>query len=189
MPDRKKEALHEEAPLVEPETLQPDPLEEAPAQDADALAKEAAEAPAEPTVEQQLAELGDRYLRLAAEYDNFRKRTARERESQSAFVVCETVAKFLPLLDSLDQAAAHREGDTEAVREGLEKVLQVLRDTLAQLGLAEIDTTGAFDPNLHNAVLHTEDETLPQNTIVDVFQKGYLFGDRVVRHAMVSVAN
>ena len=131
----------------------------------------------------------DKYLRLAAEYDNFRKRTARERESLTAFVVSETVQKFLPVLDSLQLADAHRDGNPEDILAGLDKVLEALNATLASLGLTEIDTSGEFDPNLHNAVMHVEDESLPKNSIVEVFQKGYLYQGKVVRHAMVKVAN
>jgi molecular chaperone GrpE len=142
-----------------------------------------------PTAEQQLAELSDKYMRLAAEFDNYRKRTARERDSLTAFVVSDTVSRFLPLLDSLQLADAHREGSPEEILKGLDKVLEGLSATLASIGLTEIDTSGEFDPNLHNAVMHVEDETLPANSIAEVFQKGYLYKDKVVRPAMVKVAN
>ena len=147
------------------------------------------DAPEQPSLEQQLAEQNDKYMRLAAEYENFRKRTARERESLTAFVVSETVQKFLPVLDSLQLADAHRDGNPEDILAGLDKVLEALNATLTSLGLTEIDTSGELDPNLHNAVMHVEDESLPKNSIVEVFQKGYLYQDKVVRHAMVKVAN
>ena len=167
-------------PGMEPETKETEPEQEleqngTPEESGVAVQPE----PEQPSLEQQLAEQNDKYMRLAAEYDNFRKRTARERESLTAFVVSETVQKFLPVLDSLQLADAHREG----------KVLEALNATLASLGLTEIDTSGEFDPNLHNAVMHVEDESLPKNSIVEVFQKGYLYQGKVVRHAMVKVAN
>ena len=101
----------------------------------------------------------------------------------------ETVQKFLPVLDSLQLADAHRDGNPEDILAGLDKVLEALNATLTSLGLTEIDTSGEFDPNLHNAVMHVEDESLPKNSIVEVFQKGYLYQGKVVRHAMVKVAN
>ena len=143
----------------------------------------------QPSLEEQLAEQSDKYMRLAAEYDNFRKRTARERESLTAYVVKETVQKFLPVLDSLQLADAHRDGNPEDILAGLDKVLEALSTTMVAMGLTEIDTSGQFDPNLHNAVMHVEDDALPKNSIAEVFQKGYLYQDTVVRHAMVKVAN
>ncbi|MBQ2697316.1 MAG: nucleotide exchange factor GrpE, partial [Clostridia bacterium] len=163
-----EEELSEETaePAVEPET-----------------AEAAPEQPAVPTAEEQLAELNDRYMRLAAEYDNFRKRTARERESLTAFVVCDTAARFLPVIDSLQLAEAHKNGKPEDILAGLDKVLEALTTTLKSIGLEEIDTSGEFDPNWHNAVMHVEDESLPANAIAEVFQKGYKYQDKVVRHA------
>lgn len=152
-------------------------------------APEPEQQPEQPTLEEQLAEQSDKYMRLAAEYDNFRKRTARERESLTAYVVKETVQKFLPVLDSLQLADAHRDGNPEDILAGLDKVLEALSTTMTAMGLTEIDTSGQFDPNLHNAVMHVEDDTLPKNAIAEVFQKGYLYQDIVVRHAMVKVAN
>ena len=177
-------------PGMEPETKETEPEQEleqngAPEESGVAVQPE----PEQPSLEQQLAEQNDKYMRLAAEYDNFRKRTARERESLTAFVVSETVQKFLPVLDSLQLADAHRDGNPEDILAGLDKVLEALNATLASLGLTEIDTSGEFDPNLHNAVMHVEDESLPKNSIVEVFQKGYLYQGKVVRHAMVKVAN
>jgi len=104
-------------------------------------------------------------------------------------VVKETVQKFLPVLDSLQLADAHRDGNPEDILAGLDKVLEALSTTMTAMGLTEIDTSGQFDPNLHNAVMHVEDDTLPKNSIAEVFQKGYLYQDIVVRHAMVKVAN
>ena len=177
-------------PGMEPETKETEPEQEleqngAPEESGVAVQPE----PEQPSLEQQLAEQNDKYMRLAAEYDNFRKRTARERESLTAFVVSETVQKFLPVLDSLQLADAHRDGNPEDILAGLDKVLEALNATLTSLGLTEIDASGEFDPNLHNAVMHVEDESLPKNSIVEVFQKGYLYQGKVVRHAMVKVAN
>lgn len=140
-------------------------------------------------LEGQLAEANDRYLRLAAEYDNFRKRTMREREQQTAFVVADTVARFLPLSDALLEAAKYLDANPQDVKEGLIKVERSLTELMTALGLTEIDTNCPFDPNLHNAVLHVQDESLPEGAIVEVMRKGYQLGERVVRHAIVSVAN
>ncbi len=161
----------------------------APEEQTGGSAPEPEQQPEQPTLEEQLAEQSDKYMRLAAEYDNFRKRTARERESLTAYVVKETVQKFLPVLDSLQLADAHRDGNPEDILAGLDKVLEALSTTMTAMGLTEIDTSGQFDPNLHNAVMHVEDDTLPKNSIAEVFQKGYLYQDIVVRHAMVKVAN
>jgi len=115
------------------------------------------------TQAEELEELNDRYMRLAAEYDNYRKRSQREREAMTAYVVSDTVARFLPLLDSLEIAGKYKDASAEAVHEGLERVLRAMSDILAGLGLVEIDTSGTFDPELHNAVLHMEDKELPEH--------------------------
>ncbi|HWP79063.1 MAG TPA: nucleotide exchange factor GrpE [Candidatus Acidoferrum sp.] len=135
----------------------------------------------------QLAALDDKYMRLAAEYDNFRKRTAKEREALTGFVVRDTAAKFLPVLDSLNIAISG--GGNEAVTAGLTLVSRAICDVLTSVGIEEIETAGTFDPNLHNAVVHIDDPALPENSVVEVLQKGYKYKDIVIRHAMVKVAN
>ena len=135
-----------------------------------------------------LAAAEDKYLRLAAEYDNFRKRTAKERENLFADVYADALAVFLPVLDNLERAAQYTDG--EAVAKGVAMTLKGLTDTLEKLGITEIEAQGAaFDPAVHNAVMHVEDDSLGESVVAEVLQKGYRKGDRILRYAMVKVAN
>ena len=138
---------------------------------------------------QMVAESGDKYLRLAAEYDNYRKRTAKEKESLYGSAKADTVKPFLDVYDNLLRGAAqYAEGDPN--RTGLEMICKQFVDVLAKLGATEIDALGKpFDPALHNAVMHVEDEEIEESTVVEVFQKGFIMGDKVLRFAMVKVAN
>ena len=139
--------------------------------------------------EQQLAEAQDRYLRLAAEYDNFRKRSQKERENLYTEIKAETVGKFLPVFDNLLRALEQETAD-EAYKKGVEMTMTGLREIMTGLGVAEFGEVGEeFDPTMHNAVMHCEDESLGENTIAEVFQKGFRVGEKVVRFAMVKVAN
>ena len=142
-------------------------------------------------VEEQTAALAaaeDKYLRLAAEYDNFRKRTAKERENLFADVYADALAVFLPVIDNLERAAQYSDG--ENVTKGVAMTLKSVSESLEKLGVTEIEALGKpFDPALHNAVLHVEDESVGENVVVEVLQKGYRKGDRVLRYAMVKVAN
>lgn len=131
----------------------------------------------------------DAYLRLAAEYDNYRKRSQKEREALYTDIKAETVGKFLPVFDNLERALANETAD-EAYKKGVEMTMAELRKIMEGLGVTEFGEKGdAFDPNLHNAVMHIEDESLEKNVIAQVFQKGFRVGDKVVRFAMVQVAN
>ena len=124
-----------------------------------------------------LADANDKYLRLAAEYDNYRKRTTREKENVYDTAKADTIKPFLAVL-----------GDGH--RQGLEMICKQFIDVLGQMGVTEIPALGQpFDPEKHNAVMHTEDEAAGENTIVEVFQKGFMIGDKVLRFAMVKVAN
>ncbi|MBR2312830.1 MAG: nucleotide exchange factor GrpE [Clostridia bacterium] len=135
-----------------------------------------------------LASLNDTYLRLAAEYDNFRRRTAKEREGIYTDAFGEALNVLFPVVDNLERAAQYSDG--ENVAKGVELTLKSVRDTFTKLGVTEIDPVGeAFDPNLHNAVMHVEDDTVGESVVVEVLQKGYCRGDRVLRYAMVKVAN
>ena len=137
----------------------------------------------------QTARQEDKYLRLAAEYDNYRRRTAKEKESIWADVKAETAAAFLPVYDNLERALKQESSD-EAFKKGVEMTMNQLKDVLSKLGMEEIPALGeTFDPNLHNAVMHVEDDSVGENIIVDVFQAGFKAGDKVVRFAMVKVAN
>ena len=128
----------------------------------------------------------DKYLRMMAEYDNFRKRRAKEKEGVYADAYGDCIANILPILDNLERAAAYDQ--LEGLKKGLEMTAKAFSDALEKMGITEIETK-TFDPNLHNAVMHVEDETLGDSEIVEVFQKGYCKGDKVIRYAMVKVAN
>ena len=172
MEERPVEELpQEEAPVQEtPETPGPD------AGELDALRK-------------ALVDKEDQYLRLAAEYDNFRKRSQKEKEGLYQGAKSDAVAAFLPVYDNLDRALKQETAD-EAYKKGVEMTMTGLKDILAKLGVEEIPALGeTFDPALHNAVMHVEDESAGENTVVDVFQAGFKLGDKVIRFAMVKVAN
>ena len=141
------------------------------------------------SVKQQLAKEHDGYLRLAAEYDNFRKRSQKEKESLYTDIRSETVEKFLPVYDNLERALAQETQDA-AFKKGVEMTMNQLVSVMEKLGVVSFGAAGeAFDPQLHNAVMHVEDEALGENVIAEVFQKGFKVGDKVVRFAMVKVAN
>ena len=133
-------------------------------------------------------EINEKYMRMLAEYDNFRKRSAKEREGVYADAVSDTLTSVLPVLDNLERAEACR--DADGLAKGLELTLKSFRDTLERLGIQEIEALGkTFDPNVHNAVFHVDDESYGESEIVEVLMKGYKKGDKVVRYAMVKVAN
>jgi len=141
-------------------------------------------------LEATLAEANDRLLRMAAEFDNFKKRSQKEREGIYSDAVADTVKELLPLMDNMERAAAYAESDPAKVAEGVSMILKTFPEVLAKLGVAEEGEKGKkFDPNLHNAVMHVEDEAFGEEEIVEVFQKGYIRGDKVIRYAMVKVAN
>ena len=172
MEERPAEELpQEEAPVQEtPETPGPD------AGELDALRK-------------ALADKEDQYLRLAAEYDNFRKRSQKEKEGLYQGAKSDAVAAFLPVYDNLERALKQETAD-EAYKKGVEMTMTGLKDILSKLGVEEIPALGQpFDPALHNAVMHVEDENAGENTVVEVFQSGFRLGDKVIRFAMVKVAN
>ena len=138
---------------------------------------------------QLLAEAADKYLRLAAEYDNYRKRTAKEKESIWTEAKAQTVAAFLPVYDNLERALKQDTAD-EAYKKGVELTMKGLQDALTGLGVEVIPALGeTFDPNRHSAVMHVDDEEAGENTIVEVFQQGFICGEKVIRFAMVKVAN
>ena len=138
--------------------------------------------------EAQINELNDKYLRLAAEYDNFRRRSAKEREGIYADAYASAMSAIMPVIDNLERAAMYN--DAEKVRAGLELTFKSFADTLERLDIKAFGEAGeTFDPNIHNAVMHVEDEEKGEGEIVEVFQKGYIKGDKVIRYAMVKVAN
>ena len=139
--------------------------------------------------EEKYNEEHDTYLRLAAEFDNFRKRNAKEKETLYAAGKAEAVEKLLPVYDNLERALNQATND-EAYKKGVEMTMTQLVGILNGLGVEIFGQPGdAFDPNIHNAVMHTEDENLGENVISQVFQKGFKLGEKIVRFAMVQVAN
>lgn len=133
-------------------------------------------------------EKDDKYLRLAAEYDNFRRRSREEKDALYNTAMSDTVAELLPIIDNLERAAGFDDG--EKVREGLKMIASTTEQTLAKLGVEGFGKPGdKFDPNLHNAILHDEDDTDRENEITDVFQKGYKKGNKIIRFAMVKTVN
>ena len=172
---------------------------------AEASAAEAPEAEAEETftvtreqmekmeaLARQLEEQRDKFLRLAAEYDNYRKRTAKEKEGIYADAKIDTLTAMLPVYDNLERGLAqYRDEDAESPhRKGLEMVFSQFKESLAKLGVTPIDAVGQpFDPEKHNAVMHVEDDSVGENTVVEVLQQGFLLGERVLRFAIVKVAN
>ena len=140
-------------------------------------------------IEADLAAEKDKYLRLLAEYDNYRRRSTREREAIYADVRCDTLKKFLPVYDSLSRALAQTPDDDPA-RKGLEGIMNQYNTALNQLGVTAIEAVGQpFDANRHNAVMHMEDEAFGENIVAEVFQAGFKLGEKVIRHALVKVAN
>ena len=133
-------------------------------------------------------ELNDKYLRVAAEYDNFRRRSQKEKEGIYSDALSDSVKELLPLFDNLERASSFTESDKLA--EGLEMILKTIPDVLAKLKVECYGQKGdSFDPNLHNAIMHEENEEYGENEIVEVFQKGYKVNEKIIRHAMVKVAN
>lgn len=194
MASNEKEKLEPEA-IPEEETLPP------PEPDTEGKAAEGAEAapeipeetPQPPDELERLraekAELEDRNLRLMAEFGNFRNRTAKEKESIYGDAVADTLRSLLPVLDNLQRALESPCSDEE-YKKGVELIHRGLWDVLANQGVEEIAETGVpFDPNLHNAVMHIEDDSLGKNTVAQVLQKGYRMGGKILRYAMVQAAN
>ena len=151
--------------------------------DADRSAEQIAELTA------QLAAANDRYLRICAEYDNFRRRSQKEKDGLYGDIKADTIQKFLPVYDNLERALKQGTED-EAYRKGEEMIMTQFESTLEKLGVSVIESLGqTFDPTLHNAVMHVDDEEKGDNEIVEVFQQGFKLGEKVIRFAMVKVAN
>lgn len=132
----------------------------------------------------------DLFMRTAAEYENYRKRTQREKAAVYNDAAAATIEAILPIVDSLELALKSTNGEENDFTKGLSLIKTQLDTSFEKLGIKSIGEAGEeFDPNLHNAVMHIEDDSIADNTIVEVFQKGYSLSDRVIRHAMVKVAN
>lgn len=139
-------------------------------------------------LQEEIDVMKDRLLRITAEYENYRKRTAKEKEGIYSDAYVDVLKEVLPILDNLERAVA-AEGSLEDLRKGIEMTIKGCQDSFAKLGVEEIDASGEFDPNLHNAVMHIEDENLGKNIVAEVFQKGYKKDEKIIRHTMVKVAN
>lgn len=139
--------------------------------------------------EAELAEAKEKHLRMAAEYENYRKRSQKERDGIYTDAVSDVIGAILPIADNLERAAQYKE-EPEKVAEGLGLVSRSLADLLSKFGVEPFGAAGeSFDPNLHNAIMHVEDQAYGDGEILEVFQRGYRKGDRIVRYAMVKVAN
>ena len=140
-------------------------------------------------LKQELEETTDRYKRLMAEFDNYKKRSAKEREGLYNSLIADIITSLLPTLDNLEKAANAKTED-ESYKQGVELVLKQFTDTLSSLGVKEIETVGTtFNPELHEAVSSVQDDELGEKEIKEEFRKGYKIGDKVIRHSMVVVAN
>ena len=182
-----KEQNHNEEAESQPEEI----LEEQETEEtAEAETEETAEAEdPEKKLQEAIREQEDKYLRLLAEYDNYRKRSQKEKENAWTTAKADAVKEFLPVFDNLERALKQETAD-EAYAKGVEMIMTQFRTTLEKLGVTEIPAQGlTFDPNLHNAVMHVDDESLGENTVAEVFQTGFQIGDKIIRHAMVKVAN
>ena len=189
MSKKKEKKAVPEAEIFEEEVPEgPDEAAEAAEAEAETPAAEPEAAPEEAGVPEEVVPR-EQFLRLAAEYDNYRKRTAREKENLWTDAKSDTIQAFLPVYDNLERALKQETAD-EAFKKGVEMTMNQLKEVFAKLGVTEIDAQGKpFDPNLHNAVMHIEDENLGENTVAQVFQAGFMLGEKVIRFAMVQVAN
>ena len=190
----KERPAGKQAPHGKPSGGQPEAAAE-PVTEASAGPKETPETaaetgPAAGGAKEELAALKDQHLRLLAEYDNYRKRTAREKEALWLDAKCDTIQKFLPVYDNLERAASAAGDEENPHKKGLVMILQQYRELLKSLGVTEIEALGKpFDPERHNAVMHVENPDFGENTVSQVFQAGFRLGDKVIRHATVQVAN
>lgn len=168
----------------------PEEAVEETAEEVTETAEEAApEATEEEKLQQALKDQEDKYLRLLAEYDNYRKRSQKEKENAWTTAKADTIKELLPVYDNLERALKQETAD-EAYAKGVQMTMQQLKTVLEKLGVEEIPAQGEpFDPNLHNAVMHMEDEAMGENIVAEVFQAGFKMGEKVIRHAMVKVAN
>lgn len=171
-----EEAVHE-AQAPETAEKQPETAEEALKAEIEELRK-------------QLEAEKDMGLRVRAEYDNYRKRTAREMGEIAASVRCETLTEILPVADNIERALASAEGNEAELRKGVSMIGQQIEQIFSKLHIETIGEENVpFDPQVHNAVMHVEDDAIEECTVVQVFQKGYKLGNKVLRYAMVKVAN
>lgn len=174
----------------EPEKDESSDIEDAPLKFKDKKRLKKAEAELD-KLRAELAEEQEKYMRLYAEYDNFRRRSAKEREGVYTEAYCDALEQILPVIDNLERAVQYTADDPESpMAKGIELTVKSCVEALNKMGVYEIEALGKqFDPNLHNAVMHVEDDAFGENEIVEVFMKGYIKGDKVLRFSMVKVAN
>ena len=140
--------------------------------------------------DEEIASLNDKYMRLVAEYDNYKKRTIKEKEALYTSSVCDIVKELLPVMDNLERAMNSFEDKESEHYKGFEMVLRQTSDIFTKIGVEEIKAEGeTFNPDLHNAVMHIDDENFGENVVAEQFQKGYTYKDKVIRYSMVKVAN
>ncbi len=154
------------------------------------VVEEATEPTAEEKLQEELNNEHDRLLRVMAEYDNFRKRSQKEKEQAYGDTKASTIGEFLPVYDNFQRAMSAEATDLDSFKKGIEMIFNQFGETFKKLGVEAFGEKGEeFNPNIHNAVMHGEDENLPENSISDVFSTGYKMGDRVIRPAIVKVVN
>ena len=195
MSEETKQPMEEETPEVE-QTPEAEPVPEAEPEKKGKKKKEKGITFTREQVEQmelaakQLETVKDQFVRLTAEYDNYRKRTTKEKDNIYQDAKADTIKAFLAVYDNLERAAQSEGGEDSPHKKGLEMIFTQYKDILKSLGVEEIDAKGQpFDPEMHNAVMHIDDETLGENVVAQVFQAGFKMGDKVIRHSIVQVAN
>ena len=192
-PEEPKEQPQEEAPPAEESAESAEKAEKAPKgkkKKEKTYTLTQAQMEAAELAAKQLESVKDQFVRLTAEYDNYRKRTAKEKDSLYQDAKADTIREFLAVYDNLERAVS-TEGDEDSPhKKGLEMIFHQYQEILKKLGVTEIEAQGQpFDPEKHNAVMHIDDENLGENVVSQVFQAGFLLGDKVIRHAIVQVAN
>lgn len=185
-----KEEEEEEAKNAEECEVTEETTDEAPLKHKDKKKVKKLEAELE-KVQAQLAEEQDKYMRLYAEYDNFRRRSAKEREGIYSDAYSDALSQILPIIDNLERAQQYSTEDPDSpMAKGIDLTIKSCVEALNKMGVYEIEALGkTFDPNFHNAVMHVDDDAYGENEIVEVFMKGYIKGEKVLRFAMVKVAN
>lgn len=187
---KKEEKKNKEQSTEEAEVKEETTVEEEAAEETTEATEEVKEETVESKLEKELKTKTDAYLRLAAEYENYRRRTTADKANIYADATARAIKEILPIGDSLDMALKSMENAPDEYKKGIELICNQLKASLEKLNVETFGEVGdEFNPELHNAVMKLEDESLGKNTIAQVFQKGYKTGDKIIRHAMVQVAN
>lgn len=177
--------MAKQEPKKKPETVTP---EEETAKNAETEVTETEQKLQE--LENNLKDANDKFLRTLAEYDNYRKRSVREKEQAYTDSKASVLSEFLPVLDNFERAAGNKAAAPENYQKGIDMIFRQFQEIFTKLGVESFGEKGdTFDPNLHSAVMHTEEEGEPENTVAEVFSKGYKLGDKILRPAVVKVVN